>query len=56
MAQCLQRGTPVGADDCVRGVVLAARSTVLARRLVRRSAYSAARLWALTIACAAWCW
>ena len=56
MVQCLQRGTPVRVDDCVRGVVLATRSTVLARRLVRCSAYSVARLWALTIACAAWCW
>ena len=53
MVQCLQRGTLVGVDDCVRGVVLATRSTVLARRLARRSAYSVARLRALTIACAA---
>ena len=53
MAQCLQRGTPAGADDCVRGVVLVTRSTVLARRLVWCHAYSVARLRALTIACAA---
>ena len=53
MAQCLQRGTLVGVDDCVRGVVLATRSTALARWLVRCNAYSVARLRALTIACAA---
>ena len=47
MVQCLQRGTLVGVDDCVRGVVLATRSTVLARRLVRCSACSVAGLWAL---------
>ena len=34
MVPCLQRGTLAGAGNCVRGVALVTRSTVLARRLV----------------------
>ena len=52
MLTAWQRGTPVGAGNCVRGVVLVTRSTVLARWLVWCSAYSVAGLQALAIACA----